>query len=159
MASRRKAKTDDAAARIRHLIALDATNVMRRLAARREEMVALFSRLRDREPMLETVRSWFGSVTVGELATLSVVEQSCVNSFYESLAELRWYLRYTEDMPGTVQKTAGQHQRQLTEAYSRLIAALGPPSADGAPVVDVEVVAREEPPVRPALTSGTRGRT
>ena len=59
MAKRAKSKAASAPQRVRHLIALDASNVMRRLEARHAEMVALFSRLRDRAPMLETVHSWF----------------------------------------------------------------------------------------------------
>ncbi len=54
--SRKRAPAvDPRAARTRQLIALDATNVMRRLAARQEEMIALFSRLRDRAPLLQTL--------------------------------------------------------------------------------------------------------
>src|SRR5512140_2628852 len=153
--ARRKHKAEDPSARVRNLVAIDATNVMRRLAARREEMVTLFSRLRQREPMLETVESWFGSIGFGELCALPARSQAAVNAFYESLGELRWYLQYTEDMPLTVRKTALQHQRRLEVAYARLIEVLGAPDPDGAPVVDADVVAREEKSA-PALASGSK---
>lgn len=158
MAARRRPRHDDATARTRHLLALDAANVMRRLAARRDEMVTLFSRLRSREPMLETIQSWFGSISFAELSALPRAEQSAVNAFYASLEELRWYLRYTEDMPGTVHKTALRHCRRLELAFGRLVDALGPPTPDGAPVVDADVVARVEPAPRPVLASGSRPR-
>lgn len=156
MASKRKTKADERAERVRHLIALDATNVLRRLTARHDEMITLFSRLRTREPLLQTVASWFGSIDFDSLAALTRAEQVAVNAFYESLAELRWYLQYTEDMPLTVRKTALQHLRRLQLAYDGLVRALGPPSPDAGPVVEVEV---EEPrpraaPAPRALPSG-----
>jgi len=142
MAARRRTKAGKAAERIRHLIALDATNVMRRLEARQDEMVRLFSRLRDRTPMLETLANWFSSVQFEALAALDLRDQSAVNAYYESLGELRWYLQYTEDMPLTVRKTARQHLLRLQLAYANLVDALGRPSPEGAPVVDADVVAR-----------------
>src|SRR4051812_19933599 len=132
MAARRKAKArhSDSAARIRHLIALDASNVMRRLAARREQMVSLFSRLRDREPMLSTVHSWFETVEFNALLSLSPEEQRAVNDFHHVLGELRWYLRYTEDMPSTVRTIVTQHTRALAAEYAKLISVLGEIAAE-----------------------------
>lgn len=137
---RRKRKSVEATARIRHLIALDAANVMRRLLARHQEMVALFSRLRDRNPMLETVKSWFLTISFADLSILSPSEQGAVNAFYMKLDELRWYLQYTEDMPNQVQLRVAQHVLALELAHRKLSAVIGPPDAEGAPVVDAEVV-------------------
>jgi hypothetical protein len=151
MASRRKTRRrSDPAARIRHLIALDAANVMRHLAARRDEMVSLFSRLRDREPMLSTVRSWFETVEFDALLSLHPGEQRAVNDFHHVLGELRWYLRYTEDMPSTVRTIVTQHSRALEAEYSKLIAALGDVAAE-AVVVEAEVVKEPPPPALPAI--------
>jgi len=150
---RSRPRREDPRERIRHLIALDATNVVRRLGAHIEEMVALFSRLRNRQPMLETIQSGFGTLASSDLAQLPRREQSAVNAFYESLGELRWYLQYTEDMPGTVRKTALQHRRRLEHAFTKLIDALGSPAPDGAPVVDGDLV-RVEPDAPKALASG-----
>lgn len=134
---RRRAKEEQ---RVRQLIALDAANVMKRLTARSEEMISLFSRLRDRGPMLETVKSWFGTVTFAELALLDPPEQREVNAFYELLGEVRWYLQYTEEMPTQLRARIGQFMGQLEESYRALTAVIGPPDAEGAPVVDAEVV-------------------
>jgi hypothetical protein len=153
MAQRRKTRRrSDAAARIRHLIALDATNVVRHLGKRREEMVSLFSRLRDREPMLLTVRSWFESVDFEALVTLHPDEQRAVNDFHHVLGELRWYLRYTEDMPSTVRTIVTQHARALEAEYVKLISVLGDVAAEAKVVVDAEVVREPPPPELPALT-------
>jgi hypothetical protein len=143
MAARRTSRRPpppDAAARVRHLLALDAANVMVRLRTRQDEMVSLFSRLRDRGPLVETVRCWFTTISFGELSMLSPAEQLAANGFYELLGEVRWYLQYTEDMPGQVQLRLGAHVRKLEERHAGLVAALGPPDASGAPVVNAEII-------------------
>ncbi|MDP1919107.1 MAG: hypothetical protein Q8L14_22855 [Myxococcales bacterium] len=130
------------AMRVRHLLAIDSSNVMARLAARQDSMVGLFSRLRDREPMLAVLDTWFDTITFTELSTLDPAEQKAVNRFYELLAEVRWYLAYTEDMPGMVQTKLNAILRRLEAAFRELVAVIGPPEADGARIVEVKVVSR-----------------
>ena len=133
----------EVAQRVRHLIAVDAHNVMTRLAARQDEMVALFSRHRDREPMLLVLDTWFDSITFGELVVLDPAEQKIVNRFYELLGEVRWYLAWTEDMPGQVQTKLGGFLRRLESTFRELVSVVGPPEADGARVVvDVQIVSK-----------------
>jgi hypothetical protein len=145
------------AARVRHLIALDAANVMRRLTQRNDEMVALFSRLRDRSPMVQAVDSWFVSAGFPELVLLEPGEQAVVNAFYEELAELRWYFQYTEDMPTTVLSTATARVKRLLEAHARLEGIIGAPMAEGTPAVEVEAEVVVHPPEpMPALPPAKR---
>lgn len=134
--ARRRASTSDAAVRVRHLLALDADQVLRRLERRQLEMLTLFSRLRERAPLLEAVDTQHGSITFGELALLTPAEQLAVARFYERLEALRWYLRYTEDMPQKVQTQLALHLDGLRAAHGALAAALGPPDGHGGPVVD-----------------------
>ncbi|HLL81288.1 MAG TPA: hypothetical protein VK420_01500 [Longimicrobium sp.] len=137
-------KQPDETSRIRNLIALDAANIMRRLEARREEMITLFSRLRSREPMLQTIATCFATITFHDLARLPVREQAAVNQFHECLGELRWYFTYTEDMPSTVQLTISGLHRRLVEAHRKLVDAVGHPATlDGGTVVESKVVRRE----------------
>ncbi|XXF79891.1 hypothetical protein P2318_09135 [Myxococcaceae bacterium GXIMD 01537] len=132
--------------RVRNLIAQDAANIMRRLEARRDEMFALFSRLRSREPMLATISTRFTSATFHDLVHVSVHEQAVVNHFYEVLDDLRWYFTYTEDMPSTAHHTFGAMHRRLEEAHRRVVATLGTPARpDGVTVVEGEVLRRAEP--------------
>ena len=138
-ASRRRLQP---ATRVRHLLAIDANNVMARLAARQDSMVGLFSRLRDREPMLAVLDTWFDTITFTELSTLDPTEQKSVNRFYELLAEVRWYLAYTEDMPGMVQTKLNAILRRLEASYRELVSVIGPPEADGARIVEVKVVSK-----------------
>ena len=139
MASRRKPKPSRAT-QSRHQLALDAANVLTRIVSRQHEMVGLFSRLRDRSPMLEAIRSSFLTITFSDLAELSVVEQKSVNAFYELLDELRWYLQYTEDMPTQVLLKIATFVGKLETSHRALSLVIGPASADGAPVVEAEVI-------------------
>lgn len=139
----RRPKPTPHAKRVRHLIALDAQNAMTRLAARHEEMVQLFSRHRDRSALLRPLKSWFTDIAFADLVVLGTREQRAVNAFYECLEGLRWYLEFTEDMPGQVQLKLGQHLRGLRKSYEALTHTIGLPEADGAPVVEALLVARQ----------------
>ena len=131
------------ATHVRHLIAVDAQNVMTRLAARHEEMVQLFSRHRQRSALVAPLETWFSTIAFADLVLLTTKEQRAVNQFYECLGELRWYLEYTEDMPGQVQLKLGQHVRRLQKNYEGLTQVIGRPEADGAPVVEAILVSRK----------------
>ena len=137
----RRKKADEEAIRVRNLIALDSGNIMRRLAARSEEMMNLFSRLRSREPLLSTIASRFPSATFHDLVCLPVHEQAVVNTFYECLDEMRWYFTYTEDMPLTARQVAEGLVRRLEEAHRQLIVVIGPAArADQTVVVEGQVI-------------------
>jgi len=149
MARRKQAppSTDETTLRVRNLIALDAAHLMRRLEARRGEMFILFSRLRSRAPMLETLATRYTSATFHELMHLPAREQSVVDYFYECLDTMRWYFTYTEDMPSTAQQTFSTLHRRLEEAHRKLVAILGlPVSPDGVTVVEGEVLRRADTP-------------
>jgi hypothetical protein len=119
---------------------LDAAPVMGRLDRRQVEMVSLFSKLRDRAPLLGVVQSWFASISFAELASVEPKEQAAITTFYELLGDLRWYLQYTEDMPLQVGQRVSQFHRELIVSHRTLTACIGPPEAEGAPVVEVKVV-------------------
>ncbi len=133
-------KKRDTAERVRHLIAVDTATVMKRLESRHTEMVRLFSRLRDRSPLLEVVHSWFESITFTELAAIEPHEQKAVNVFYELLGDLRWYLQYTEDMPLQVQQRVVKFLHELRAAHRVLTDVIGPADAEGAEVIDARVL-------------------
>jgi hypothetical protein len=160
----RRKKAEEMAARVRNLLAMDAAGVMRRLDARRDEMFALFSRLRSREPLLGTIASRYASGAFEQLIHLPEQEQAVVDHFYERLDELRWYFTYTEDMPGTAQQIFTKLHKRLEEAYRVLVVTLGPPvPPDGSRVVDVQAVRYEGPSPstesaldRPAATARKR---
>ncbi len=115
--------------RVRNLITLDSGNILSRLESRKDEMISLFSRLRDRSALLDPLKSWFPSATFQELHVLQVEEQIAANAFYEAVERLRWYFQYTVDMPGTAQQTFELHHRRLREAHEQLSQVLAPAPA------------------------------
>ena len=123
-------------ARVRHLLSMDADSVMKRLVSKQDEAVGLFSRLRTREGMIELCRSSFTTITFSELVRLNPEEQLAVEAFHHLLNELRWYVRYTEDMPSTVRSTVTLYVTQLEGLHRQLNAMIGPPEAKGARVVN-----------------------
>ncbi|RKH68191.1 hypothetical protein [Corallococcus llansteffanensis] len=144
----RRKKAEETSARVRNLLALDAAGIMRRLAARREEMFILFSRLRSRGPLVETVASHYAEGAFVQLIHLSEQEQAVVDHFYARLDELRWYFTYTEDMPGTAHQTFIALHRRLEESYRLFVETIGlPVQPDGVRVVNAEAVRHEEAPV------------
>ncbi len=124
-------------ARVRHLLSMDADSVMKRLASKQDEAVGLFSRLRTRDGMIELCRSGFTSITFSELVRLDPAEQQAVEAFHHVLNELRWYVRYTEDMPSTVKSTVTLYVVKLDGLHRLLNAAIGPPEAKGNRVIDL----------------------
>ncbi|WP_426751868.1 hypothetical protein [Myxococcus sp. Y35] len=149
----RRKKADEMASRVRNLLAMDAAGIMRRLDARRDEMFALFSRLRSREPLLEAIASRYADGAFDQLIHLPEQEQAVVDHFYGRLEELRWYFTYTEDMPGTAQQVFTKLHKRLEESYRVLVVTLGPPvPPDGVRVVDVEAVRRDAEQVPPQKT-------
>lgn len=119
--------------RVKSLLALDAKSVMDRLAARRGTMIDLFSRHRNRDALLAPLRTlWPAGFEA--LALLEPAEQAAAAAFYEELDALRWYFRYTDDMPSTAQQVFERHLRRLASAGAGLSALLGkdraPPSAE-----------------------------
>jgi hypothetical protein len=126
-----RVRWEDETARVRHLIALDAQDVFLRIRDQHEEAVALFSRLRTRDALTDLCRTLYASITFADLARLSPAEHKVIAAFYACVEQLRWYVRFTEDMPSTVKSTVAQFHRRLEHLHRELTIALGPPEADG----------------------------
>lgn len=122
----------DASVRTMHLVALDATSLLRRLEERHLEMLSAFSRLRDREGLLATMRCFGLSARFEDLAVVGPEVQDAVTRFYDLVDDLRWYFQFTTDMPGTLAQKFADHRRRLAEAHGELTRALE--AASEAPV-------------------------
>ena len=143
----------DGAERVRNLVALDAENLMKRLRSRRAEMITLFSRRRDREVLLAALNSWFEEADASYLVHLRPEQQSALSAFYEAVAELRFYFQYTEDMPGTVERTTDKHIATLEGHYARLVKAFGGPVP--VDIEDLKDASPKEPEPQPPIIEAT----
>ncbi len=134
--AKKKTETDEVR-RVRHLVALDAAQVMQRLTAHADEMVHLFSKTRSRDPLLRATEALFFSIGFSSLSQLPVVEQQAASRFFEQLRELRWYFSYTEDMPGSLREKFEHRLTQLQALHRELTSIIGPADAHGVRVVQV----------------------
>jgi hypothetical protein len=123
---RRRVQEDPRGASIRHLLLIVAERLLERLTLRAEDMVALFSRRRERAPMLTVVESLFETATFEDLASLKPAEQRSAFEFHTLLREFRWYLEYTEDMPSTVHLHVESYRRRLIKSGGQLRLCLEP---------------------------------
>ncbi len=142
--------------RVRSLIVLDAASIVKRLEQRKGEMISLFSRHRDREPLLNPLRSMVASAdSFEELALFQPGQQAAILQFYEELDSLRWYFRYTVDMPGTAERVFASHHKRLLAAFQKLVELVGAPlEPDGGAEPPPEL----KPKALPARRKGSRSR-
>lgn len=89
---------------------------------------------------MSTTHTTLLSITFDTLAALPAREQKAATTFIELVAELRWYLQYTEDMPGLLGQQLERFVVRLDEGLVTLIRALGPLDADGTRVVEAEAL-------------------
>lgn len=141
-APKRTSARDEASRRVRHLLVLDASTLVGRLTSRADEMIRLFSRLRDRAPLLAATHTLWPTIGFDSLACLFAEEQRAALAFFELAQELRWYLSYTEDMPTQLRANVEGFVERLQHALALLIGVLGPIDADGVRIVDAEPVTR-----------------
>ncbi|TNE84691.1 MAG: hypothetical protein EP330_28895 [Deltaproteobacteria bacterium] len=87
------------AERLRKVIALEIDRIVEDLEARREVLIELWGRTRDRGMFLDTVFSRWKTLGFPDLLDLETAEVAAVDAFYRELHELRFYFRFTEDMP------------------------------------------------------------
>jgi hypothetical protein len=122
---RRPAPAQTEADRVRHLLALDAALLVRRLRRRRGEMVEAFAKHRERAALVEPLRSWYAGAGFRDLLLLPAAQLRALAAFYEAVDDLRWYFQHTEDMPGTLGRAFQAWCEEIDQAYGRLHAALG----------------------------------
>lgn len=116
--------TSSDAERVRHLVRLDARQVVERFNARQGEMIGLFSKLRDREALTLPVHSLLPTLRFADLVVLEPNEQDAVTKFMAVVEELRWYLGYTEHMPGALSDALESYGRALSLAHDELVTSL-----------------------------------
>jgi hypothetical protein len=130
------------AQRVRHLISLEAGALVVQLKARGDEAVVLFSRLRDRSPLLAATRSRLSELSFEHVSLLEPHEQRAVLVFCEAVERCQWYARYTEDMPSTAKSVLLGLSTELETRLLALTQVIGTPEAEGAPTVQSAVRAK-----------------
>lgn len=146
--------------RLRRLVAMEIDRVVEDLEIRREFLLDLWSRHRDRGPFLDTVFTRWRTLSMTDLALLDTDAVVACEAFYRELDELRLYFQFTQDMPTTmderyadalvrvsaygalaIQVLGGAPERPLVEFAedAQTVSLLAsPPAAEGEPPVAEE---------------------
>lgn len=111
--------------RLRRLLALEVSRIVEDLEARRELLLEVWSRHRDRGPFVDTLHSRWRTLSLPDLATLDTNMVVHVEAFHRELEDVTLYFRFTQDMPTTLADALDDALMRL-QAYGALaIEALG----------------------------------
>ncbi len=118
-------RTPARARRLKLLLALEITRVVRDLGERTEFLATVWSRYRTRNAFLDTVFSRWRTLEVTDMVLLDEATILAVEGFYDELESLRTYLTYTEDMPRTLEDMYALRLRRLRQRAAPAVEALG----------------------------------
>ena len=93
---------DIRAERLRRLAALEVARIMDDMKHRRDFLLRMWSRHRDRNPFLDTIHNRWKTVGFPDLADLDPETVASVDGFFRKVDEFRLYVAYTQDMPTTM---------------------------------------------------------
>ena len=119
--------------RLRSLLAMEIARIVDDLELRRDFLVRMWSKHRDRKPFLDTIFNRWKTVGFPDLTELDPSEVAAVDGFFRKVDEFRLYVSYTQDMPTT-----------LTERYDFMVPRL---RAWGEQAIDALGGAPERPEV------------
>lgn len=90
---------DERAERLRRLLALEIARIVDDLELRRDFLVRMWSKHRDRQPFLDSVFHRWRSVGFPDLAEFETDQVVAIDAFFRKVDEFRLYACYTQDMP------------------------------------------------------------
>lgn len=88
--------------RLRRLSALEIARIVDDLQKRRDFLLRMWSKHRDRRPFLDTIHNRWKTVGFPDLALLDPDEVAVVDGFFAKVDEFKLYMSYTQDMPTTL---------------------------------------------------------
>lgn len=98
-----KSKMPELTQRYLVLIKLDARNLFNRIHLRHDQYLEVFSSKRDRRIFKEIFENRYSKCLFSDLSHLPVEIIEIANEFYQASEDLYWYLKYTQDMPNTIE--------------------------------------------------------
>lgn len=105
--------------RLRRLLAMEIDRVQQDLILRREFLLETWSRHRDRGPFIDTVFVRWTTLSMTDLALVDAEAMAACEAFYRELEDFRLYMRFTQDMPATLEERYDLALRHL-RAYADL---------------------------------------
>lgn len=124
--SRRQTKDQERAERLALIVALEVRRMLEDVLFRKGLLVEVWSKMRARKPLLNTLRSRYDEIPATDLMLLPADVILEVERFYRVVDEFRLYLESTEDMPGTLENYYVNYSSQMEQVGLSALAALQP---------------------------------
>lgn len=112
-----KSRVEVDAARIMLLIKLDAHSLFNRIKSRKIEYMNVFAAKRTRDHFAPIFFSRYPDVGFTELMLCPEECIISIDTFYNKVEEIYWFLLCTEDMPNTVEGTVDRYIIELEKVY------------------------------------------
>jgi type IV secretory pathway VirD2 relaxase len=115
-----KSKRSDLELRYILLFKLDAKNLYHRITSRRHEYVEIFSLKRNRAIFKDVFEHRYSKASIQDLSHCSIEIIESLDSFYQAVDEIYWYLKHTQDMPNTIEDEIHRRINALKRQYEML---------------------------------------
>ncbi len=96
---------------------LDIDRIFNKLTRDLDEIIHIFALKRTREHFNSVFQNKYSDATVAELKYCEEEVIIGIHQFYDKIDDLKWYLDYTEDMPGSVELTMKRYINELRPLY------------------------------------------
>lgn len=102
------------------LFKLDAKNLYERVKERQREYIEIFSLKRSRSVFKDIFENRYAKASAFDLSHCAQEVIEAMDQFYTAVDRLYWYLKYTQDMPTTVEDEVSRKVARLGRLYEQL---------------------------------------
>lgn len=115
-----KSQKDEMTQRYLLLYKLDSQRLFERITERQSEYLMVFDNRRTRTHFVDIFKNRMDSASMNELSHCSTDTIQALDQFYTLIDGMYWYLKVTEDMPGTVEENITRDIIRLRKLYDTL---------------------------------------
>lgn len=102
------------------LFKIDARNLYNRIKDRQHDYIEIFSLKRSRSVFKDVFKNRYDKATSFDLSHCTQEIIISLDQFYQCVDELFWYLKYTQDMPNTIEDELGRKLIKMKQFYQQL---------------------------------------
>jgi hypothetical protein len=102
------------------LFKIDARNLFNRIKNRQKDYIEIFSLKRSRSVFKDIFSNRYDKASAFDLSHCTQEVLISLDQFYKSVDELFWYLKYTQDMPNTIEDELGRRLIRMGHFYDQL---------------------------------------
>lgn len=102
------------------LFKLDARNLASRIRTRQKDYIEIFSLKRSRSVFKDIFENRYSKASAFDLSHCTQEIIISLDQFYTRVDKLFWYLKYTQDMPNTIEDEVGRQLVKIDQFYDQL---------------------------------------